>query len=92
MQLYHPPEGPSPWAPALVSDGVHPTLLNTRPPPGHDGGEGNTAKKTTRFDPSREGTGKEGGVREVVRPIRAVETGIVDVRVFGMGQSPGCEA
>lgn len=79
FQLYHPPEGPSPWAPALASDGVHPTLLSARPPPGHQGGEGNTAKKTTRFDPGGEGIGKEHGMREVVRPIRAVETGIVDV-------------
>jgi hypothetical protein len=86
IQLYHPPEGPSPWAPALASDGMHPTLLGTRPPPGHQGGDGNTAKKTTRFDPGGEGIGKEHGMREVVRPIRAVETGIVDVRVSGTGK------
>ncbi|KAI5455015.1 hypothetical protein NCC49_002290 [Naganishia albida] len=78
--VYHPPEGPSPWAPALASDGAHPTLLDPLPPPGHNGREGDTAKKSAYMGGAETMT-KGPASREVVRPIRAVETGIVDINL-----------
>ena len=69
LKIYHPPEGPSNWAPVTTSDGLHPSQFSaTRP--------GSVIPKVGDSLPRRV---------EQVLPIKAIETGIVDVRSFQFG-------
>ncbi|KAJ9109920.1 hypothetical protein QFC19_001901 [Naganishia cerealis] len=93
-QPYHPPEGPSLWAPATKSDGLHPSQTRHRSPVipelGRNIGKGKgKAVQDDRRTEERRNTAQldhalrndAGRAPEGLRPIRSLETGVIDVSV-----------
>ncbi|KAJ9124139.1 hypothetical protein QFC22_000935 [Naganishia vaughanmartiniae] len=92
---YHPPEGLAPWAPVTRTDGLHPSQMKPRPPVTLERDELKTDKGKGKA--TDEVVGQGGGQKsgdqghnsnsdtdrtpEGLRPIRSLETGVIDVSV-----------
>ncbi|KAJ9106099.1 hypothetical protein QFC21_001239 [Naganishia friedmannii] len=95
---YHPPEGPALWAPATRVEGLHSSQMKPRPPVILETDESNSGKGKGKarvavageedgqgIDQSgRNPINDAGRTPEGLRPIRSLETGVIDVSVASL--------